>query len=245
MSVINANTQIYDSIMNRTALLHLYERRVSNKVFLILNGHKVRVDTLIKEAELSNKGFKRLQEAITEDLLKTHQETFNVSKRSLLDLATDQASYMYQNIETTMGKIWKTKRPQDRIAEEIVLEKPLYKNKTLESSWEGISLQEKKRLEKVIRYGIANDKTADEIALEVRKGHIHDITRNQSKALVVTAITSVHNQVDQQIYMTNAKAITGYQYVAILDSRTTQLCAHLDGQIFPVGDYEHVPPLVI
>ena len=245
MSAINANTQIYNSIMNRTALLHLYERRVSNKVFLILDNHKIRVDTLIKEAKLSDKGFKRLQEAIDQELLRTHQETFNTSKRSLLDLATDQASYIYQNMEVAVGHIWKVKRPQSRVAEEIVLERPLYKNKTLESSWEGISLQEKKRLEKVIRYGIANDKTADEIALEVRKGHIHDITRNQSKALVVTAITSVHNQVDHQIYQANAKAIIGYQYVAVLDSRTTQLCAHLDGQIFPIGDYEHVPPLVI
>jgi SPP1 gp7 family putative phage head morphogenesis protein len=238
----NANTQIYDKTVNRAAMIRLYEKRVNGKVELVINGHTIRLDKLIKEAKLSPKGFEALQEAIDKELLRTYKETFNISKRSLLDLAVDQLSFAYQNVETAMGSIWKTERPQRRVAEEIVLERPLIENKNLAAGWSGVSFSEKKRLEALIRKGIAEGNTVDEIALAVRKGNIHNITMMQSKALVVTAITSVHAQADHEIYEANKKAITGWQYVAVLDTRTTPLCAHRDGHIYPIGDKIHLPP---
>ncbi len=239
---VNANTKIYDKTLDRSAMIRLYEKRVNNKVELSINGHAVRLDKLIRDAELSQKGFETLREAVDQELQKTYTDIYSDTKRSLLDLAVDQLSYTYQNIETAMGNIWKTERPQRRVAEELVLKKPLYNNMTLEAGWHGIHINEKKRLESLIRKGIAENKSVDQIALEVRKGNIHKITRGQSKALVVTAITSVHTQADHEVYKANEKAIEGWQYVAVLDSRTTPLCAHRDGTIYPISDTSHLPP---
>jgi SPP1 gp7 family putative phage head morphogenesis protein len=238
----NANTDIYDRTIDRSAMIRLYERRVNGKVSVILDGHEVRLDKLIKEANLSQKGFEKLREAVDQELQSTFKETFSISKRSLLDLVTDQLSYTYQTVETAMGKIWKAQRPPKRIAEEIVLEKPLVSNKTLAQGWAGVSENERKRLEAVIRRGISENWTVDEIALQVRKGNVTNISRFQSKALVTTAITSVTAQTDHQIYAANSKALNGWQYVAVLDSRTTPLCAHRDGTIYPVSDTSHLPP---
>jgi SPP1 gp7 family putative phage head morphogenesis protein len=239
---VNANTQIYDKTIDRAAMIRLYERRVSGKVELVLDGHKVRLDKLIQEAQLSGKGFERFREAVDQELRKTFKEVYNTTKRSLIDLALDQVSYTYQNLEATMGRIWNAERPAKRIAEEIVLKKPLHQNKTLEAGWYGVSTAEKKRIEGLIRKGIAEKKTLNEIALSVRKGNIHKITMQQSKALVVTAVTSVTAQADHEVYMANEKVLAGWQYVAVLDSRTTPLCAHRDGTIYPVNDTEHLPP---
>lgn len=238
----NANTEIYDKTIDRAAMIRLYERRVNGKITLVLDGHAVRLDKLIRDAELSTKGFERLREAVDQELLNTYRATFNVSKKSLLDLAADQASYTYQTLEASMSKIWDTQRPPRRIDEEIVLERPLYKDYTLAQGWAGVSQGERIRLDSVIRKGMAEGKTVDQIALEVRKGNVHDISRQQSKALVITAITSVHNQVDHEIYKANGKALRGWQYVAVLDSRTTPICAHRDGEIYPVEDTQHLPP---
>ncbi len=238
----NANTDIYDRTIDRAAMIRLYERRLRDKVFVTLDGHEVKVDKLIKEANLSPKGFEKLREAIDQELQTTFKEVYNTSKRSLLDLVSDQLSYTYQTIETSMGKIWKTERPQKRIAEEIVLEKPLFSNKNLAQGWAGVSEAERKRLEAVIRKGIAENKTIDEIALAVRRGNVHSITRFQSRALVITAVTSVTAQTDQAIYDANKKALVGWQYVAVLDSRTTPLCAHRDGTVYPPDDKIHLPP---
>ena len=239
---MNANTKIYDKVIDRAAMIRLYERRVIGKVEITLDGHKFRVDKMIREAKLSDKGFLRFREAIDQEILKTFKEVHNISKRSLLDLAADQVSYAYQTVESTMGKIWRTRRPQRRIAEDIVLKRPLHSDRTLAAGWAGVSQAEKKRLESVIRQGLSEGLSSDEIAKQVRQGSIHKITRNQSRALVTTATTSVAAQADHEVYLANEKAIEGWQYVAVLDSRTTPICSHRDGSIYDVKDTRHLPP---
>jgi SPP1 gp7 family putative phage head morphogenesis protein len=242
MAAINANTALYDKSVDRAAMIRLYERRLNGKVTVILNGHKVRVVDLISRASLSPKGFETLREAVDLELQKTFKEVHNVTSVSLLDLVGDQISYTYQNIENVLGKVWTTKKPQRRIAEEIVLKNPLFNNRTLLEGWIGVSMSERKRIEMVIRRGMAEGKSVSDIALMVRKGNVFNITMNQSKALVITSMTSVHAQVDQAVYAANSKALLGWQYVAVLDSRTTPLCSHRDGTIYPPEDTAHLPP---
>jgi len=239
---INANTQIYDKTIDRAAMIRLYERRVNGKVELILDGHSVRVDKLIRDAKRSDKGFAALREAIDQDIQKTFREAYNVSKRSLLDLAGDQLSYTYNSIERTVKKIWEPAKPPLSISEDIVLKRPLYKDKTLETGWKNIAVAERKRLELVIRQGLGKGLDPDQIANNVRKTASVKISKYHARALVTTAITSVHTQVDHEIYRANSKALTGWQYVAVLDSRTTPLCAHRDGTIYPIADTSHLPP---
>ena len=236
------NQEIYDNAINRAAMVRLWERRLNGKVELLINDHSVRVDKLIREANLSVKGFETLREAIDKDLSKTFRTVYRHSNKSLIDFAKDQLSYTFQNIESSVGEIWRTNKPTRSVAENIVLKQPLVSNRTLASNWAGISLGEKKRIEALIRKGISEGLSVEKIALNIRKGNIFNITRNQSKSLVVTAITSVHSQVDQSVYEVNSKAINGWQYVAVLDSRTTPLCAHRDGTIYPTSDTVHLPP---
>ena len=238
----NANTQIYDATIHRAAMIRLYERRVNGKVELVLDGHKIRLDQLIREAETTPKGMARLREAVDIELSKTYSRAFKVSKDNLLSLVSDQVSFAYQTIETSVGEVWRTQRPQRRVAEEIVLKKPLHKNATLESGWTGVQQGERIRLEALIRRGIAEGWTPDRIALELRRGNIHTISRNQARGLVVTATTSVYAQADHAVYEANAPALRGWQYVAVLDSRTTPLCAHRDGEIYEVSDTQYLPP---
>ena len=235
----NANTDIYDRTIDRAAMLRLYERRVNDKILANLDEHEIRLEKLLTEKKLSRA---QAEELIDRELNKTYKEAFNISKRSLLDLVSDQLSYTFQTIESKMGFIWNAERPQKRIAEEIVLEKPLYSDKTLSAGWAGVNVAERKRIDAIIRKGIAENKTIDQIAVDIRKGNVHSISRSQSKALVVTAITSVTAQTDQAVYEANKKAIFGWQYVAVLDSRTTPLCAHRDGKIYPPDDRVHLPP---
>ena len=116
---INANTKIYDKAIDRAAMIRLYERRVNGKVELVINGHAVRVDKLIKDANFSVVGFEIFREAVDKELAKTFVETASLTKRSLVDLAADQISYGSQNIEVAMNKIWRTEKPVRKIAEDV------------------------------------------------------------------------------------------------------------------------------
>ena len=239
---VNANTRIYDKAVDRAAMIRLYERRVNGKIELVIDDHVKSIDKIIRSGDLSVEGRKQLLKAIEDRHTVTFREAYNTSKRSLLDLVADQISYAYQNLEVAAGKIWETQRPQKRVAEEIVLQRPIYGDRTLAAGWAGVSEGEKKRIEAVIRKGIAENNTIDEIALAVRKGNIHTITRGQSRGLVITAITSVTAQADHEVYKANKTALRGWQYVAVLDSRTTPVCAARDGMIFDIDDVSHLPP---
>ena len=236
----NINTQLYDKTIDRAAMIRLYEQNVAGKVSVVIDGHEVRLVDLIK----SNKAklTPQLREAIDKELFKTYNELNSISSRSMLDLVGDQVSYTFQKLDAAVSKVWRTARPQRRIAEDIVFKRPLYNDVTLQSGWTSISLGEKKRLEQVIRKGISEGLSEKEIALQLRKGNVTKISRNQSLGLVRTAITSVYTQADHEVYMANKPLLQGWQYVAVLDSRTTPLCAHRDGTVYPLDDTSHLPP---
>src|SRR5690606_8457177 len=129
---------------------------------------KVRLDQLVREAETSPAGLTRLREAVDKELSRTFTQAYKVSKDSLLSLVTDQVSFAYQTLETNIGEVWRTQRPQRRVAEEIVLKRPLHNDMTLASGWGGIHQAERQRLEALIRRGVAEGWNPDRIALELR-----------------------------------------------------------------------------
>jgi len=239
---VSANEQMYDRSIDRAAMLRRYEKNVEGKVFLTLDGHELRVDKLLREASLSTKGFNRLRDALDEELIRTYKTMYQTTKRSLLSLVHDQMSYTRQSLESATSGIWRTKKATRAVGEDVVLKQPLAGNRALAPAWNNVRMSEKRRLEGVIRKGISQSKGAAEIAKEVRTGSVHKITRNNSNALVVTAMTSVNAQADQAVYEANADGLDGWQYVALIDGRTTKICIHRDTHVYAVGDYKHLPP---
>ena len=236
----NINTDLYDKVVDRAAMIRLYELNAAGKVTAEIDGHTVRVADIIKtyKAKMSPE----MRQALDVEMQKSLMQMHDVSSRSLRDLVTDQISHTFGLLDKHAGTIWSTKNPPRRVSEEIVLKNPLYKNTTLASGWAGVSLAEKKRIEQFIRKGVADGMSEADIADGIKKSSVFKITKQQAVGLTRTAITSVYSQADQQVYEANKGLLQGWQYVAVLDSRTTPLCAHRDGTIYPTSDTEHLPP---
>jgi SPP1 gp7 family putative phage head morphogenesis protein len=66
-------------------------------------------------------------------------------------------------------------------------------------------------------------------------------TRRNAEAVVRTSVSHTVNQAREVSYRSNDDMIEGVQYVATLDSRTTETCASLDGQVFEIGDGPRPP----
>ena len=234
----NINTEIYDKVVDRAAINRLYEAGTSKKLTTILDEHSKRINKIILETP-SREEAKKL---IDKEIKRAFGELYATNARALTDLAMDQMSYTYQTLDTSLSNIWRTHKPARSVAENIVLERPLYNDQTLLQGWSSISLSEKKRIELAIRKGISQGMNEKELALLIRQSNLFKITQNQSLGLARTAMTSVYAQADHEVYKANAKALRGYEYVAVLDSRTTDTCARLDGKIFEIGDTKHLPP---
>jgi len=222
----NANTKILDSTVDRAAMLRLYEQRLTRETAAIAAEHNSRVRQIIING-------KKIPKLLEDEALRYAREGFLHSKKNFLRLAADQLSYTYQSMEATIGAIWRTQKPRI-VAAELVLDRPIFSEKTLEGFWGDLSLANKRRIEQAIRNGVAEGLTMEQIALQVRG--LGKMSMNQSKAITITAMTSVVAQADREVYRANSKALRGYQYVAILDDRTTDICAARDGHIYDIED---------
>jgi SPP1 gp7 family putative phage head morphogenesis protein len=123
----------------------------------------------------------------------------------------------------------------------------------LEKAFRGIAVDQAERFSQVVRNGLLTGETTPSIAkrlignlqfgeevktvrqLVAAGGQATAVADNQVMALVRTSINQVANSASQQVYEANQDITKKYRYVATLDSRTSSICAALDGQEFPYG----------
>jgi SPP1 gp7 family putative phage head morphogenesis protein len=116
-------------------------------------------------------------------------------------------------------------------------------------SWGARTVQ---RVESAIRTGFAQGKTVDEITRIIRgtkannftDGILGGVTKREASAMVRTALQHVNNAAQQLVYEDNGDIIEGYIWISTLDSRTSQTCRSLDGEMFKLGKGP-VPPIHI
>ena len=123
----------------------------------------------------------------------------------------------------------------------------------LEKAFRGIAVDQAERFSQVIRNGLLTGETTPSIAkrlignlqfgeeaktvrqLVAAGGQATAVADNQVMALVRTSINQVANSASQQVYEANQDITKKYRYVATLDSRTSSICAALDGREFEYG----------
>jgi hypothetical protein len=123
----------------------------------------------------------------------------------------------------------------------------------LTKAFRGIAVDQAEQFSQVVRNGLLTGETTPSIAkrligslqfgeeaktvrqLVAAGGQATAVADNQVMALVRTSINQVANTASQQVYEANQDITKKYRYVATLDSRTSGICAALDGQEFPYG----------
>lgn len=91
-----------------------------------------------------------------------------------------------------------------------------------------------------IRAGYANGESVSQITKRL-KTVTDGVIKNQAEAMARTGMQHYANQASEAMYDDNDDVITGYVYLAVLDNRTTTLCAGRDGNYYSRDDNR--PPL--
>jgi SPP1 gp7 family putative phage head morphogenesis protein len=123
----------------------------------------------------------------------------------------------------------------------------------LEKAFRGIAVDQAERFSQVVRNGLLTGETTPSIAkrlignlqfgeeaktvrqLVAAGGQATAVADNQIMALVRTSINQVANSASMAVYEANQDITKKYRYVATLDSRTSSICAALDGREFEYG----------
>lgn len=120
-------------------------------------------------------------------------------------------------------------------------------------AFRGIAVDQAERFSQVVRQGLLTGETTPSIAkrlignlqfgeeaktvrqLVAAGGQATAVADNQIITLVRTSINQVANTASQQVYEANQDITKKYRYVATLDTRTSAICAALDGREFEYG----------
>jgi len=123
----------------------------------------------------------------------------------------------------------------------------------ISKAFRGIAVDQAERFSQVVRQGLLTGETTPDIAkrligslqfgeeartvrqLVAAGGQATAVADNQIITLVRTSINQVANTASQQVYEANQDITKKYRYVATLDTRTSAICAALDGKEFEYG----------
>lgn len=102
--------------------------------------------------------------------------------------------------------------------------------------WEKASVD---AMNQAIRIGVLEGETQSQIVRRVVEAG--QVRRNAATQLVRTGVTHVTNEARQLTWANNTDIVTGWTFVATLDSRTTLTCASLHGTSYPIGEGPRPP----
>lgn len=181
-------------------------------------------------------GVSTKQRKLIAAMVKRHKETL-----------VSFAGYSYQ-IEasilaaTTAATIVNSTRA--RAVYQAALQRPLGATGDLLEAWvDGITESQVKTVEKVLRKAHVNGWTNQQITQLLRgtrkKNYADGLMSRfgkQTATVVRTSMQHVNNAARQVVWADNSDIVVGYRWVSTLDSRTSEICQDLDGEVFKVGD---------
>ena len=96
------------------------------------------------------------------------------------------------------------------------------------------SPKKSQEIRSLIQQGFIAGETTDEISRKVTR-QVNGRTKAQARALVSTTISSTSNQAHSEVAKANRDVASREQFIATLDSHTSDVCISADKTIWPVG----------
>ena len=162
----------------------------------------------------------------------------------LKKLALSEAEWQRATLARTVPLEIDFTVPSPRLLRAIVTSQP-FRGALLKDWFGGLEKSTQGLVTKNINIGLAQGETIEQIVRRLKGTKLLNFTdgvlkmpRHQITSLVRTASTHVANAAREATYVDNSDVVKAVQYVATLDSRTTEICASLDGKVFPIGEGE-------
>ena len=229
----SVNEELYDRLVDNQAMSRLFENKVQTDVRRATRRHRDRLKQIVKVSPKSPEVRREINRYI--------KEVFNMTDGYLTEYGAEQFSFHTNSLHRAVGDIYKVQPPRRNPILADIVGNNVPNDASLDRQFARIGDNEFKRAQNIINRGLAKGLTTPEIANQVAS--TVKISENQATALVRTAITKVTNTAQLEVLNANAGIMKGYQFTAILDSRTSEICRYHDGRIYALDDTRNIPPL--
>lgn len=183
----------------------------------------------------------RLEKAVRDARNPAFKAILGEMRSELTAIAINEPKFMTALIRQVEPVDLPLKQPDAGELKKIVTSRP-FQGKLLREWARDIEADERRRIMNEIRIGLTQGRTSREItsrivgtgALRGTDG-VTNLTRGNLQTLVRTAIAHIGNAARREFAEANKRLFKVEQWVAVLDSRTSQICLSLNGRMFPIG----------
>jgi SPP1 gp7 family putative phage head morphogenesis protein len=171
----------------------------------------------------------RRVQRIMDESLANHGDQLLLDMRAFLEVETEFTHTLLQgsvNVDTL-----RPSREQLQSAMETGMNAPVGKGLTISDAIEVFDKNKAAEMVQVVRDGFVTGSTSEQLITEIVK--TTEIQRRHAEALVRTSTNHMAAQARKLTEEANSDIVDGFIVVATLDSRTTLICAGLDGKRFP------------
>ena len=130
---------------------------------------------------------------------------------------------------------------------QAVVNRPI-RGAVLSDWWDGIGQRLQQGVRTQVGIGLAQGEPVDAIVRRIsgtRANNYSDgvlqVTRRQGEAIARTMVNHASTQAREETFKGMADVVKGVEWVSTLDTRTSDICKGLDGQVFDVGEGPRPP----
>jgi SPP1 gp7 family putative phage head morphogenesis protein len=238
---------LYDDAVRRRIALERYSTAQAREALKLLK--EVEADLLAKIAQLQAAGRSTLtirqQQSLLASVKDVSAEIYERLQTSLRKGMTKLAGSEFDKAQTAMsaaaesvGLTATTQTLTGTAAFEIAASKPM-QGALLKDWLADLEPRHRDRIERALRISFTEGESLSSAARRLREAGLQN--GRGLEALIRTSNAHIAAQVDQAVTDANADIIEGVEWVAVLDARTTSLCASRDGKIYPVDSGPRPP----
>lgn len=249
------NEQLRDAAVRHQIYLQRYSTRVVDKMLALINRADQDIIRRLRARNIPGARTPR-QRARLEQLLKSLREmnraayaNFAGTLRSeLRDLSAYETTFLTNQINGALAVSVEATAPALGTVYAAAVSQPM-QGRYLREWFSQLEANKARAVADAIRLGVVEGESIDQIVRRLRgtraagyRNGVLNIHRRHATAVTRTAVNHIVTNARQQVMNKNADLVKGWQYVATLDGRTTDICMSLDGQVFATREEGPTPP---
>jgi len=235
----SVNDNLYDRTIDHAAMTRMFEENVQTDTKRIIRRHRTRLGKTL--AANGPVGTSTLKTVIKPEVSRFTAELNSSLTNGMKDYGLTEVDFTTNNLSKELGRYANIRRPgATKVLGEIVGVN-VRGDGNLARRIQGLGAGELTRMQSAINVGLSKGLTNEQIIRDV-VGKTR-MTEAQASALVRTSITRTQSVSQLAVLQENKEIMKGVRFTAVLDSRTSPICAHHDGQVYDVDDTRFTPPL--
>ncbi|MEX2444495.1 MAG: minor capsid protein [Alkalispirochaeta sp.] len=247
---MTANERLQQAGVSHAVYLERLKTGEVNRLIALLND--IDKDLVQRIASKAGETFTRARlEALLRDIRGINAEAVAELRIGLRDgmqeLAGYESGFQARKVQESIPIEWNISQPSPNILQAAVFDRP-FAGALFAQHIQNIEDRRLKLIEGQLRMGVAEGESIDQMVRRIRGTRrnqyadgILDQSRREIASLVRTSVNHTVTTARETMYDENSDLIKGVQYVATLDSRTTLICASLDGRVLPMHEGPRPP----